>query len=303
MTARSGIACFIVLPQTRRFSVPGILWMASYPKSGNTWLRAFLANYLKNPCAPMPIDELPQFVFGDGLAAPFEQIAGRPIDDMTVEEIQALRPKVHEMFAWSSSDTVFVKTHNAISVLDNIPTITPEATSGAVYVIRNPLDVAVSYAHHYGISYDRAIAAMASEENVAPAHGNQVHQYLGSWSTHVRSWTLAPGLKSHLIRYEDMTHKPEKTWRALIKFLGLPLETPRLKKAIKFSSFEVLAKQEKEDGFIEAVPIDNRVFFRKGKTGAWRKELTAEQADQLIDDHREVMADHGYLNDKGRPRF
>ncbi len=283
--------------------MPGILWMASYPKSGNTWLRAFIANYLKNPCQPMPIDDLPQFILGDGIAAPFEKIAGRPIDDMTIEEIQALRPKVHEMFAWASSDTVFVKTHNAVSELDGIPTITPEATAGAIYVIRNPLDVAVSYAHHYGISYDRAVQAMASEETVVPPHGNQVHQYLGSWSTHVRSWIQAPGLNPHVMRYEDMTIKPEKTWRALIKFLGLPLETPRLNKAMKFSSFKVLADQEKEDGFIEAVPIDNRVFFRQGKTGAWRKELTHAQVEQMIDVHGEVMTEHGYLNDKGEPRF
>lgn len=283
--------------------MPGILWMASYPKSGNTWLRAFLANYLKNPSTPMPIDELPQFILGDGVAAPFEKIAGRPVDDMTIEEIQALRPKVHEMFAWSSSDTVFVKTHNAITVFNGIPTITPDATAGAFYVIRNPLDLAVSYAHHYGISYDRAIDAMGSDDSVVMPHGNQVHQYIGSWSAHVQGWTQAPGLKRHVIRYEDMTFKPDKTWRAVIKFLDLPLEVPRLKKAIKFSSFKVLAKQEKEDGFIEAVPIDNRVFFRKGKTGVWRKELTAEQVKQLIDDHGEVMAEHGYLNDKGQPRF
>ena len=283
--------------------MPGILWMASYPKSGNTWLRAFIANYLKNPSEPMPIDELPQFILGDGVKQPFEKVAGGSVDDMSLEEIQALRPKVHEMFAWSSSDTVFVKTHNAISVLDGIPTITPDATAGAIYVIRNPLDVAVSYAHHYGISYDRAINAMASDESVVPPHGNQVHQYLGSWSTHVRSWAQAQGLKFHLIRYEDMTFKADKTWRALIKFLELPLETPRLKKAIKYSSFKVLADQEKEDGFVEAVPIDNRVFFRNGKTGAWRKELTTDEVQRVIDGHREVMTEYGYLNDKGAPRF
>ena len=173
--------------------MPGILWMASYPKSGNTWLRAVPGTDLKDPCAPRPTAELPQCLVGDGIAAPVEQVAGRPVGDMTAEEIQVLRPKVHEMFAYSNSDTVFVKTHNAISVLDNIPTISPDATSGAVYVVRNPLDVAVSYAHHYGISYDRAIDAMASEDNMLPPHGNQIHQYPGSWRTHVRRWTTAPG--------------------------------------------------------------------------------------------------------------
>ncbi len=283
--------------------MPGILWLASYPKSGNTWLRAFLANYLKNPPAPMPIDDLPKFIFSDSGAPYFAQVAGRPVDRMSFEEIQALRPKVHEMFAFSSSDTAFVKTHGALSIHDDIPTITPEFTAGAIYVIRNPLDVAVSYAHHYGKSYDDTVDAMAAEDQVRLPEGGHVHVYLGSWSSHVRSWTRAPELKRHLIRYEDMTLRAGKTWRALIKFLELPLETPRLKKAIKFSSFKVLANQEREGGFVEAVDVDNRIFFRKGKIGSWRKELTADQVKRLIDDHGEVMAEHGYLNNKGEPRF
>lgn len=283
--------------------MPGILWLASYPKSGNTWLRAFLANYIKNPHAPIPIDDLVNFNFSDGIAGHFEKVAGRPVDTMTFGEIQALRPKVHEMFAWSNSDTVFVKTHNAVTTHHGIPTITPEFTAGAIYVIRNPLDVAVSYAHHYGDSHDNTINAMAADDRIMLPHLNQIHQMFGSWSSHVRSWTRAPGLECHVMRYEDMILKPEKTWRALIKYLGLPLEMPRLKKAIKFSSFKVLATQEKEGGFVDAVAADNRVFFRKGKTGSWRKELTADQAKRLIDDHGEVMAEHGYLNNKGAPRF
>ena len=283
--------------------MPGILWLASYPKSGNTWLRAFLANYLQNSRAPVPIDALPEYIFSDSGAPHFAKAAGRPVDHMSFEEIQALRPKVQEMFALSSSDTAFVKTHGALSIHHDIPTITPEFTAGAIYVIRNPLDVAVSYAHHYGTSYDHTVDAMAAEDRVRLPEGDHVHVYLGSWSSHVRSWTLAPGLKRHIMRYEDMTLRPEKTWRALIKFLDLPLETPRLKRAIKFSSFKVLANQEKEGGFVEAVPIGNRIFFRKGKTGGWRKELNADQVKRLIEDHGEVMAEHGYLNDKGEPRF
>ena len=73
--------------------------------------------------------------------------------------------------------------------------------------------------------------------------------------------------------------------------------------AIKFSSFKVLANQEKEGGFVEAVEADNRAFFRKGKTGSWRKVLTVDQVKKLIDDHGEVMAEHGYLNNSGEPRF
>lgn len=287
----------------RRHAVGGILWLASYPKSGNTWLRAFLANYLGNAKTPAPINELPKFVYGDGVAAPFEQVAGRSVEGMSVHEIQRLRPKVHEMFVRSRPDTVFVKTHNAIAYLDDIPTITPEATAGAIYVIRNPLDTAISYAHHYGVDFDRAIEVMGSDEMEMPSHAHLVCQYLGSWSSHVRSWTTLPGLHLHVVRYEDMTLKPDKTFRRLVKFLGLPLEPARLKRAIRFSSFKSLASQEKESGFIEAVPIDDRIFFRKGKIGDGRRKLSDAQVQRLIDDHREVMAEHGYLRRDGRPVF
>ena len=281
--------------------MPGILWLASYPKSGNTWLRAFLANYFRNPKKPIPINDLPEFIQGDGVAAPFEKVAGGPVADLGVGEIHRLRAKVHMMFATSGPDTVFVKTHNAIAYLDDIPTITPEATAGAIYVIRNPLDVVVSYAHHFGIDLDRAVEVMGSDEYELPSHGPLVHQYLGSWSSHVRSWTTAPGLKFHLVRYEDMITRPDKTFRAVIKFMGLPYEPARLKKAIRFSSFKELSGQEKRAGFIESVPVDNRIFFRSGKAGRWRQTLTPEQAQQVIDDHRAVMRDYGYLKKDGTP--
>ncbi len=281
----------------------GILWLASYPKSGNTWLRAFLANYFTNAKKPVEINDLPRFVLGDGIAAPFERVAGRSIADMDEHQIQRLRPLVHRMFAESSPDTVFVKTHNAISFLDDIPTITPEYTAGAIYVIRNPLDTAISYAHHYGVDFDRAIEVMGSDELELPTHGHLVCQYLGSWSSHVRSWLEAPGLNRHVVRYEDMVAKPEKAFRDVIKFLGLPVEPARLRRAIRNSSFKALASQERKKGFVEAVPIDNRVFFRKGKVGDWRNHLTPEQAQRLIDDHREVMREHGYLKGDGRPVF
>ena len=286
-----------------RFKVPGILWLASYPKSGNTWLRAFLANYFSNAKRPLPINELPTHIFGDGVAAPYEKVAGRSVADMDVPEIQRLRLEVHKMFALSGPDTVFVKTHNAIAFLDDVPTINPEATAGAIYVIRNPLDVCVSYRHHYAITLERAITALGSEDTQFPSHGHLVHQFLGSWSGHVRSWCATPGLKPHIVRYEDMSLRPEKTFRTVVRFLGLPLEAGRLKRAIRFSSFRELAGQERKSGFIESVPIDDRVFFRKGKLGDWRNVLDADQARRIVEDHREVMTEHGYLDGNGEPVF
>ena len=281
----------------------GILWLASYPKSGNTWIRAFLANYLRNPKVPIPINELPGFIAGDGLAAPFEKVAGHSVADMDVAEIQRLRLKVHEILARSGSGTVMVKTHNAISYLNDIPTINPEVTAGAIYIVRNPLDLAVSYAHHMDISLDRAVAAISSDETRITTHGNQVYQYLGSWGSHVRSWVTAPGLRLHLMRYEDMAQKPRPTYRGLVSFLGLPMNTARLKKAIRFSDFKVMSGQETRSGFVEAAPGGSRRFFRQGKVGGWRDKLSPEQARELVDAHRGVMAEFGYLTKEGEPVF
>lgn len=281
----------------------GILWLASYPKSGNTWLRAFITNYMRNPAEPTAINDLRRFNLGDGLAEVFERVAGRPARELSTEDIQRLRPKVHKMFAESGPATVFVKTHNAFAYIDDIPTITPELTAGAVYVIRNPLDVAVSYSHHNGITTDRAVEAMGNQDTHQPTHGNQIVQFISSWSAHVRSWLTAPGLNPFVMRYEDMHRKPDQVFRRLLQFIQVPIDKQRLTRAISFSSFKTLSAQEKATGFVETSPASDGVFFRKGKIGAWREELTAGQAERLIADHREVMAEHGYLDAAGQPVF
>ena len=281
--------------------MPGILWLASYPKSGNTWMRAFLANYFHGTKNPLKINELPKFVFSDSAVEHFEQMANGRVEHMSDREIHMLRRKVHEMFAWSGNDTVLVKTHNQIAFVDGVPTINPEATAGAIYMIRNPVDVCVSYAHHYGIDLDSAVVAMRSPDTRTTTGREQVLQFMGSWSSHVLSWITAPGLRLQVVRYEDLVLKPQETYQRLIKFLGLPLESPRLNRAIQFSSFKEMSKQEAKGGFIEQ--NEKRLFFRKGKVGDWRAALSSEQAQTIISDHREVMNRFGYLSNDGAPTF
>ena len=279
----------------------GIIWLASYPKSGNTWLRAFLANYLSGKATAVPINELPNFILGDNLELHYEQFTGRKVEDMSSEDITGLRPRIHQWFADSKPEDVFVKTHNAIALADGVPLITPSATAGAIYAVRNPLDVAVSFAHHYQVDYDRAVEALSREEYRLPAANGLLAQYLGSWSRHVASWTQAKGLTLHVMRYEDMTRNPAKSFGQLVKFLGLPANKTRLKRAIKFSSFNELSKQERAGRFIESRPDGKTAFFRKGEIGAWREVLSEQQAEALVAHHREAMTALGYLDGEGRP--
>ncbi len=278
----------------------GIIWLASYPKSGNTWLRAYLANLFRNPERPLAINDLPNYVLGDGFFIHYETFSGKKMAELTPEDIARLRPKVHEWFAYSRGEDVFVKTHNLIARIDGCPLITPSATVGAIYVVRNPLDVAVSFTHHYQVSVDRAVESLSDPNYHLPASDDQMIQYLSSWSRHVKSWLDAPGMKLHLMRYEDMIKKPAKAFNGLVDFLGVPKEPARMQKALKFSSFKELSNQEEETCFVESRPDGKAKFFRKGGVGGWRDSLSKDQVAALIEAHGEVMTRVGYLTKDGK---
>ena len=280
--------------------MPGILWLASYPKSGNTWLRALLANLIADPPEPLPINRLPDLFLGDSFLMHIEQLTGRKAEEIADEEIPQLRRRVHEWFAKSRPDNAMVKTHNAVIQVDGMPLITPSATAGAIYVVRNPLDVAVSFAHHYQVTYDRAVESLCDEAYVLPPSGGQLTQYLSSWSRHVRSWTGAPGLPLHLMRYEDMAAKSYSTFKDLTEFLQLETDKRRLQKAIRFSGFSELRRQENKKRFVEARPDGKTPFFREGRVGGWREALSEAQAERLIASQGEVMRELGYLDESGR---
>lgn len=282
-----------------------ILWLASYPKSGNTWLRAFLANLFTNARQPVDINKLPHFAFAEYRLEFYERLAGKSRDQLDDKALNQLRPAVQKYLATSNQgQTVMVKTHAAMAFQDGIPTILPEATSGAVYVVRNPLDVTVSYAHHVGIDYDRAVEAMGLSTNMLATSGDFCFQLLGSWSDHVRSWVDAgkKGLPLHVVRYEDLHRQPEKAFGGIVKFLKLPKNDERLSRAIQNASFRELKKQEDATGFIEKSKKADR-FFRKGEIGGWRDELNADQVAKIIDAHRAVMQEFDYLTREGQSRF
>lgn len=271
-----------------------ILWLASYPKSGNTWLRAFLANYLRNAPEPQDINALPDFALGDMRIEPYVRISGKEPAALSREEINRLRPQAHRQLAAAAPGLVPVKTHTAIAVVAGVPTITPEVTFGAIYVIRNPLDVAVSFAHHYAVSMDQAVSAICFRGLEIPAKEGHVVQIISDWSTHVRSWLNAPGLNLKTLRYEEMLASPRRAFGEVCAFLKMPKDEARLRQAIRHSSFKVLAGQERERGFVERAR-GAEAFFRRGRAGSWREELTQAQAEAILARHRPLMTELGYV--------
>jgi hypothetical protein len=272
----------------------GIIWVASYPKSGNTWVRAFLHNLMRDPPQAYDINRLSDLTAGDSQIAWYRGLDPALGEDCPDERVRALRPLVHRAIAATSPDTVFAKTHNALIEEDGTPLVALDVTAGAVYVVRNPLDVAISFSHHNRASIDDIIAFMAQKGARSASNAVNVYEVYGSWSEHVASWTATPSPLLHVMRYEDMLENPVRSFAGLVAFLGLAAPRQRVAKAIRLSSFAVLREQERRHGFREK-PAAADKFFREGTAGQWRKHLTRAQIAAIVATHRDAMARFSYV--------
>ena len=275
---------------------PGIIWLASYPKSGNTWTRAFLHNLLyimRGEEGEFDINRMNEFSTWDLATEKYTEVLGKPATEATKEEIAAIRPKVQEMVADEVDGLSFVKTHNALTVDRGHPTINLSVTSGAIYILRNPLDVAISLSHHINASIDEAIEVMAEVGNETAINEKSVFEVYETWSFHVKSWTAKPHRSIYVMRYEDMLDEPEKTFGALARHLLLDPTREQLLEAIDRASFKKLQEQEKKKEFREK-PKHAEKFFREGRSGQWRDVLTKKQIKKIAFDHREQMRRFGY---------
>ena len=272
-----------------------IVWLASYPKSGNTWLRMFLANYLMNATQPLPLATAHQFALGDAMAKLYSHIAKRPVDTKDDAAILALRPAVLRAIVANKADINLVKTHNQNRVLKGLDLIPASYTRLALYIVRNPLDLVLSYANHYGVAIGVAAQAIGARSNrVYPSARSAAH-YIGSWSDHVSGWTKTRDFPVCTLRYEDMISDPRKTFATALKRIGVPVEDNRLDSAIEFSSFDQLRSQEDASGFVEKSRHSER-FFRSGQAGLWREQLAPDIVRLICERHGKVMRRFGYLD-------
>jgi aryl sulfotransferase len=270
-------------------------WLVSYPRSGNTWLRFMLGSLIAEG-ADVSIN-------APGISTPvanreeFDALFAMDSGILTDEEIELVRPKMYGLLiSRFQGPLILRKVHDRCR--RNVAgerMFPPELSRGAVYIVRDPRDVAVSFAQFSGIPPDETIRRMGDPAQALPGLNGRVAQFpqpLGTWSEHVRSWLDQSRMPVHLVRYEDMGASPVQRLTEVADFLGIP--SGAVDRAVAAARFEGLRAQEDESRFREFVGSGGR-FFWQGRSGGWRSALSRAQAQRLEQDHGEVMSRLGYL--------
>ncbi len=274
-----------------------IVWLASYPKSGNTWFRAFLTA-LTNGSEPDLNSMNTDGIFSG--KSHLESVLDLNADYLNSRQLESFQRITFSHLAETGKKTLFIKIHDAFtfSETDGLARIPEDPSRLALYFVRNPLDVVLSLANHIGRPVDTAIdrfiinpAGTFLTKKAAP--NNQFYQPLGTWSMHAESWLNCPSFPVHFIRYEDMKEKPFETFGNAAKILGLDAGEEQIRRAIEETQFEKLQKKEQESGFREK-QIPSSTFFFKGQSGRWKEELTAEQIEKIRKANEPMMRRFGY---------
>ena len=267
-----------------------ITWLASYPKSGNTWVRMFLSAYSTDS---LDINR-PALSTGDNHPYCWQNAAMKPITELTDGEKLLLRPAalLHLLeMKFQGANPFLVKTHWFNMVLEGCQTIPQMLTKRAVYVLRDPRDVAISFSRHFSSTVDEAIEAMGQERH-AILDEKKLPSVTGTWSAHVESWTKSKPYPVGVMKYEEMLDDPVRRFTGMLEFLEMPLDEARIARAIAACSFDRLQAQESEKGFRERK--GDAPFFHTGKAGGWQDKLSDKQVRRIERDHGEVMTAQGY---------
>ena len=276
-----------------------IIWLASYPKSGNTWLRMFLKSYFlkSNEKFSLESSRLDSF-----------KSQGFP-DQFTLDHLKVDYNKFGEIVKnWEAmqdyinlnNKTNFVKTHHAMCKIGGYNFTSSKNTKGGIYIVRDPRDVLVSLSHHMGLNYEKTLEHLTSTYNFEyPASGNKFYKksLMGTWSDHYKSWKSYKSSKILIIKYEDMVLNELNTFTKVINYLGeidqTELKDEKLKKALKQTQFKELQKMEKAEGFLEKGK--GELFFRKGKIGTWKGEVSSKIIDKIEKLFKNEMEELDYL--------
>lgn len=273
-----------------------LVWLASYPKSGNTWLRAMLTAFLE-PESEVMLDRLVgRNSFLDRQA--LDDFAGIDSAQLSADELIPYQAMQLRAANEEACEAFFCKTHSArLAASDGTPLFPADATAGAILIVRNPIDIVPSYAHHEGKHFDRIIAMMGDEEAGLDLWSGKrsanLPQVMGSWSSHSASWADCDDFPVLVLRYEDLLDDPAGGLAKVLGFVGLEFDEAQLAAAVLEAQFDRLKQHEAAAGFAEK-PSETREFFRSGTSGDGAMQLSDQQIEEVLRKHAGVMRRFGY---------
>ena len=278
-----------------------IFWLASYPKSGNTWVRMFWRSYFLPSNQVFSLNKrgnLDLEVFNFPTAnqlkeanvdhTDFRNIAKNWI---TLQDIINLNNKLN-----------FLKTHNGNFTLNNCAFTNTDNTIGGIYIVRDPRDVVLSNANHFGIDNEESTKMLLNMESyeIEDFDIDKKEKFrkslMGSWSSNYLSWKNYKGRKIHLMKYENLVENPKRVFTKMLEYMKsifpVDIDPNRVRKAVEETAFDKLQNLEDKEGFTE---VGMGKFFRKGKVGEWKEKLDPKLV-KIIEDHfRKEMMELNYL--------
>ena len=281
------------------------VWLASYPKSGNTLLRSMLAAYFFSEDGVYNFDlnkNIRQF--------PSSKLFERMGIDITNEK-EVIKNYIKAQESINQKEKLqFLKTHSYLFNIDNIPFTNLNNTLGVIYIVRDPRNVVTSYAHHSGTSPESAAKSMIElykyKGDLTSNAAERVTLYMGTWSGNYNSWkSLKDPGRYLLIKYEDLINNKDITFRKVIKFLCMlngvkfKIDQAKFRNVIESTEFKKMQKLEQEKGFKEA-KINSKTgekipFFNLGAKNDWKKILDPDIKKKIEMNFKKEMKELGYL--------
>ncbi len=262
-----------------------IIWLASYPKSGNTYVRSFLSAYYFTKNGEFDfkllkfIEQFPDKQFFNGFIKTKQEASEKWLS-LQREMVKSKKIK-------------FLKTHSAYGSFNNNPFTSSEVTIGSIYIVRDPRNIISSLMNHFSLKKEDALEMLFDENRGIKSKDNNFSTYtfLSSWSNHFKSWTNIKSFKTMLIKYEDLQNNNEKVFSNLIKFINNLLNNnqgidyQKFKKAIETTNFNFLKKKESEKGFLEAMFSEEKgkkvPFFNLGFKSNWKDFLDKKTIEKI----------------------
>jgi len=273
-----------------------IMWIASYPKSGNTWVRALLSNFLLENDSKKNIFEKMMIIPSFPKKNFFKNIVDENILRKNYMELFKYFIKAQEKIN-ADKKLHILKTHNFYGSVNGNKFTDKDNTIGSIYIVRDPRSVAVSYAHHSNISYEKSVELMLNKTRLG-LNDLYYPEARMSWNIHLNSW-ITNSQSNLIVRYEDLLEKTPSVLKDILNFINLFLKKKieynkkTILECINECSFKNLSSLEKNIGFAEKEK--NNFFFRSAKLDEWKSSLGKDLIKKIEKNFYKEMKKLKYL--------